>query len=141
MKKTILSFITCAALVCGCASVGNNFDSRKVSEIKKGETTEAELVKMFGQPNQRGVNSESGTSLTWIYSEARVKGETFIPFAGAFVGGATSKVKTLMVQLDQAGKVSSFNYSGGGFESTGTTQADPENGSSTNEPAKSPKAQ
>lgn len=128
-------------LLCGCASVGNNFDSRKITEIKKGETTEADLQKMFGPPNQRAVNSESGTSLTWIYSESRVKGETFIPFAGAFVGGATSKVKTLVVQLDQQGKVSSYNYSGGGFESTGTTQPDPENNGSTPAAAKSPKAQ
>ena len=141
MNKTILSLIACTALLCSCASVGNNFDSRKITEIKKGETTEAELSKMFGPPAQRGVNSESGTTLTWLYSEARVKGETFIPFAGAFVGGATSKVKTLVVQLDQQGKVASYNYSGGGFESTGTTQPDPENGDAPAPAAKSPKAQ
>lgn len=141
MNKTVLPLITCAALLCGCASVGNNFDSRKITEIKKGETTEAELSKMFGVPAQRGVNSESGTTLTWLYTEARVKGETFIPFAGAFVGGSAMKTKTLVVQLDQQGKVASYNYSGGGFESTGTTQADPENGSAPAAPAKSPKGQ
>jgi len=141
MRKINLSLLVCVALLCGCASVGNNFDSRKIPEIKKGETTEAELSKMFGPPNQRGINSESGTTLTWIYSEAGVKGETFIPFAGAFVGGATTKVKTLVVQLDQQGKVASYNYSGGGLESTGTTQPDPENGTASASPARSPKAQ
>src|ERR1051326_7226426 len=83
IMKTLIPILL-AALLCGCASVGKNFDSRKIAEIKKGETTEADLVQMFGPPAQRGVNSETGLTLTWIYCEATVKGESFIPFAGAF---------------------------------------------------------
>ena len=141
MNKPTLCFILCAALLCGCASVGNNFDSRKIVDIKKGQTTESDLQKMFGPPNQRGVNSESGTTLTWIYTEARVKGTTFIPLAGSFIGGAATKTKMLTVQLDTEGKVASYNYSGGGLESTGMTQADPENATAAPAVAKSPKAQ
>ena len=71
--KTLLGTLAAASLVlCGCASAGKNYDSRKVAEIVKGETTEAELRQMFGPPLSRGVNSESNTTLTWIYSEARV---------------------------------------------------------------------
>ena len=139
MKTSII--MAGLVLLCGCASVGNNFDSRKIAEIKKGETTEADLVKMLGPPAQRGVNSESGVSLTWVYSEARTKGETFIPIAGAFVGGARTKTKILSVVLDPAGVVSTYNYSGGGFETSGTTQPDPEAGTSRTAPVKSPKDQ
>jgi len=109
------------ALLAGCASTGENFDEGKVSQIKKGETTEAQLIQMFGQPQSRGVNSEGATTLTWTYIESRVKGESFIPYAGPFVGGTRHKQKTLNVTLLD-GKVQSFSSSGGGMETRHTTQ-------------------
>lgn len=118
--KTGIAILT-AALLTGCASVGNNFDESKVSQIKKGETTENELLQMFGGPQNRSVTSEGQTILTWMYTESSVKGESFIPYAGAFVGGTRSKSKTLNVVL-QDGKVQSYAASGGGTESRGTTQ-------------------
>jgi hypothetical protein len=136
MKNALLLFFV--VTLASCASVGTNFDSRKITDIQKGKTTEPQLVAMFGKPNSRGVNSENGSTLMWIYSEAQVKGSTFIPLAGAFVGGATSKTKTLTVRLDQSGTVSGYDYTGGGFESTGMTQTDPEN--ATNAVAKSPRS-
>jgi hypothetical protein len=122
--KSLLKFTlatTVASLLVGCASTGNNFDESKVSQVKTGETTEADLVQMFGQPQHRSVNSEGLTMLTWMYTQANVKGESFIPFAGAFVGGTESKTKSLHVTL-QDGKVRTFACSGGGTESRGTTQ-------------------
>jgi hypothetical protein len=110
-----------AALFAGCASVGNNFDEGKVSQIKKGETTEAELLEMFHEPQHRTLNSEGQTILTWMYSESSVKGESFIPYAGPFVGGTRSKSKSLSVTL-QDGKVQSLAMTGGGMESRHTTQ-------------------
>jgi len=130
MKKTFLSLfgiLSCLVLFAGgCASAGNNFDDSKISQIKKGETTEADLVKLFGEPQNRSINSESGLTLTWIYSEAKVKGESFIPYAGAFMGGTRSKTKTLSVILAD-NKVSSFTYTGGGAETRNTTQDTPKN--------------
>lgn len=110
--------------VAGCASVGQNFDDSKVSQIQKGATTEADLVRIFGQPSQRSVNSEGQSILTWMYVESEVRGETFIPYAGAFVGGNRSRNKTLTVTLAD-GKVANYNYSGGGMESRGVKQAVP----------------
>jgi outer membrane protein assembly factor BamE (lipoprotein component of BamABCDE complex) len=119
LKLTLTA--TVAGLLVGCASVGQNFDESKVSQIKKGETTEPELIQMFGQPQQRGVNSEGQSVLTWMYSEATVKGESFIPYAGAFIGGTNTKDKTLTVIL-QDGRVESFTASAGGMESRGMAQ-------------------
>jgi hypothetical protein len=126
MKKLLsrLIVISCALFFAGCVSVGNNFDESKLSGIKKNETTEAQLVQMFGEPQNRSINSESVTTLTWMYSEATVKGESFIPYAGAFMGGERSKAKTLTVMLAE-NKVTSFTFSGGGNESRGTTQEVP----------------
>jgi outer membrane protein assembly factor BamE (lipoprotein component of BamABCDE complex) len=113
-----------ALLLFGCASTGNNFDESKLSQIQKGETTEAQLIEFFGQPENRTVTSEGTTILTWTYTEATVKGESFIPYAGPFVGGTRSKAKTLRVTLAD-NKVTSFTYSGGGNETRGTTQDTP----------------
>jgi outer membrane protein assembly factor BamE (lipoprotein component of BamABCDE complex) len=113
--KLILSAMAAIWMV-ACASTGQNYDESKVSQIKKGETTEAELVQWFGQPEQRGITSESLTTLTWQYFEARVKGKSFIPYAGAFVGGSDSQHKTLTVTLGADGKVTSFNSSAGKSE-------------------------
>lgn len=125
VRRNILLMIL-SALIGGCASTGNNFDESKLSQIKKGETTEADLVKMFGPPEGRSVNSEGITTLNWTYAEATVKGESFIPYAGAFMGGNRSKAKTLMVTLAE-NKVTNFTFSGGGNESRGMTQDVPKN--------------
>lgn len=112
--------------IVGCASVGNNFDESKISEIKKGQTTETDLVRMFGEPQNRMMNSDNGLTMTWMYSEAKVKGESFIPYAGAFMGGTRAKSKTLSAVLTNS-VVASFTYSGGGTESRNMTQSTPTN--------------
>jgi len=73
----------------------------------------------------RGLTSEVTTTLTWMYSEARVKGESFIPYAGPWLGGTRSKEKLLTVTLGADGKVSSFSSSAGGMETRQTTQDAP----------------
>lgn len=108
-----------------CASTGENFDVSKVSQIKKGETTEADLVQMFGQPVNRALISEGTTTLTWMYSEARVKGESFIPYAGPWLGGTRSHNKMLTVTLGPDGRVASFSSTAGGMETRQTTQDEP----------------
>ena len=111
MKTIVNLFLlsTIAVLLGGCASTGNNFDESKLSQLKKGETTETELVQMFGQPEQRGMNSEGMTTLTWMYQESTVKGESFIPYAGPFIGGTRSRNKTLTVILNN-GRVANYHY-------------------------------
>jgi hypothetical protein len=113
-------------ILVGCASVGKNFNADNVAKIQTGKTTEADLVQMFGEPQQRGLKTGGLKTLTWIYTESRVKGETFIPIAGAFMGGADTKTKSLTVSLGSDGTVTDYAFSGGALGSTGTTQADPE---------------
>lgn len=122
----LLSSLLLTVFAVSCASAGNNFDESKISQIKKGQTTEADLVKMFGEPENCMVNSDNGLTLTWIYSEARVKGESFIPYAGAFMGGTKAKNKTLSATLTN-NIVASFTYSGGGTETRNMTQDTPKN--------------
>ncbi len=63
-----MSFV-CLALV-GCATrtatIGSEFDSSKISSIKKGATTGDELVELLGQPFSKSVHSKDG--VIWVYS-------------------------------------------------------------------------
>lgn len=52
----------------GCASVGQEFPTHKVEEIKVGETTRSEIEAMFGDPWRTGL--EDGKR-TWTYARYR----------------------------------------------------------------------
>ena len=99
-----------ALLLCGCASVGTPVETQNIPKIRKGVTTEAELVQMFGAPSSKRLGPNNGLIETWIYSESRVKGTSFIPYAGAFVGGSHVKIQTLMVALDGNGRVQNYAF-------------------------------
>lgn len=111
--------------VSGCSSTGTNFDESRASEIQKDVTTREQLIAMFGQPNQHGMDSDGNTHLTWMYTESRVKGKTFIPYAGPFVGGTASATKMLNVVLGPDDKVVSYSITGGAYDTRGTTQKVP----------------
>jgi hypothetical protein len=99
-------------LAVGCASSGTNYDSTKVSDIKKGVTTEAQLVQMFGDPEQTTTNSEGDTILMWRYNEARANAASFVPGWSIFGGGTNTSNKMLRVTL-KSGIVSDFSATEG----------------------------
>jgi len=113
--KAVTIFAVVVALA-GCASVGNNFDENRASNIEKGVTTESELIRMFGPPNNRTVNGNGTKVLEWTYVQSEVKGESFIPYAGSFLGGTNSAQKSMRVVLNAQGRVSDYTVSSGGME-------------------------
>ena len=69
MKKFALVLVI-AALASGCvyrstAHSGRDFDETKSSQIVSGKTTEADLVRLLGEPVKKEVVSE--TEVKWIY--------------------------------------------------------------------------
>src|SRR6202012_3024018 len=94
----------------------------KSPKSKKASPLKPDLVHLFGAPQNRSVNSDGILKLTWMYAESRVRGESFIPYFGAFAGGARSQMKTLTVQL-AADKVASYTLSGGANETRNMTQS------------------
>lgn len=123
--KTICTFLA-AALLCGCASAGKNFDSRKITAIKKGETTEAELIAMFGKPQTTNISSEQGRTLVWVYVQVAAT-----PF------GSSQKSKSLAVSLGTNAIVTNYQFSNSGIDADLGTQHDPE--APSVKPAQSPK--
>ena len=116
MKRHLIlaALIAVAGLVTGCAtSSGTKVEASSLSFIQKGKTTKSELVSKLGQPDETGVDSNGKETVSWIHSNSRTDAKTFIPIAGAFIGGATSENTTLKVILDKRGVVSDYEYTGG----------------------------
>tara|TARA_S200002703_G_C3778750_1_gene239919 strand:+ start:860 stop:1189 length:330 start_codon:yes stop_codon:yes gene_type:complete len=93
--KHLLCIILAFCLI-GCASSGRKIDHAKVSDIKKGTTTEAELLNWFGKPNSTSITPE-GKVLVWTHAQAHA-----LPFY------AQVQSDSLMVRLDDQGTVSTF---------------------------------
>jgi outer membrane protein assembly factor BamE (lipoprotein component of BamABCDE complex) len=117
MKKTTLTAIQILALVLtsawliGCATSGQQMDRSQVENIQKGVTTRAELEAMLGTPMHAGMMDNGRRLLTFQFHETRVKGESFIPYAGAFIGGRDHRAQILQVILDANGVVEDFEFS------------------------------
>jgi hypothetical protein len=104
------------ALISACVSVGNSFNLERTEQIRKGVTTKANLIQWFGKPNSITRKGDGTQVLAWIYQESKVKAQSFIPYAGMFMGGADSSGKRLTVTLKN-GTVSDYEASGDEIES------------------------
>ena len=99
MKKTtmLLGVVFSAVLLIssGCARVGQDFNAHKVNLIKIGETTQNDILKMFGEPWRKGI--ENGVTM-WTYGRYtyRVVGET--------------DTKDLVIKFGKDKKVSSYTF-------------------------------
>lgn len=106
----VLGLMT-AFFLLGCASSGTKIDRANVDQIKKGVTTRNDLEKMFGPPMNVGLMGDGRRSLIFQFTEAQIKGTSFIPYAGPFMGGRTMRMQTLQVILDQNNIVQDFEFS------------------------------
>lgn len=103
----------------GCTIIdsGSKFDSSSVKEIVRGETTEQEVLDIFGPPNQTMQNADDGKSLIWLNVTYTMDAANFIPIIGPWVGGGESTNTMLTVSLDANGIVQDFSHSSGQSES------------------------
>lgn len=81
--------------VLGCATIGREFSTHKVSLIRLGETTQVDIRRMFGDPWRVGL--ENGKT-TWTYGHYRYS--LFSP----------AKTTDLIVRFNQQGVVESYSY-------------------------------
>lgn len=78
MNKYFLSILFfCLAGLIGCATaeVGRQYDTDAASHIQVGQTTEAEVISLLGQPLKVQENADGSKVYTYLYvrSEARSK--------------------------------------------------------------------
>jgi hypothetical protein len=68
-----LAVLMISLVLAGCGSVGRNFDTARVKDIKNGATTKAEILEWFGLPFKEGVEGNQ-TMWTYQYDEYAVIG-------------------------------------------------------------------
>ena len=78
-----------------CASVGKDFDSRKVNNIKNNLTTQLEIIDWFGVPFKEG--TENGYVM-WTYQIDK------------WQAMGQSKSKGLVILFDDQNKVKAYRY-------------------------------
>lgn len=68
MKPLFGAVVVATALTAGCATVGHDFPTQNVDQIRIDQTTRADIRQMFGEPWRTGI--EDGKS-TWTYGKYR----------------------------------------------------------------------
>ncbi|MGR9072466.1 MAG: outer membrane protein assembly factor BamE domain-containing protein [Gammaproteobacteria bacterium] len=94
-KRILLVNLFLAAFLPGCATVGKDFPSPRVMEIKVGETRQQQIREMFGPPWRIGI--EDGKP-TWNYGKYRYS--AFSP----------AQTKDLVIRFDNNGTVRSYTF-------------------------------
>ena len=97
MKKIpfFLLMVLLLSVWLGCASVGKDFDSEKVKDIKNNITTQIEILDWFGVPLKEG--TENGYAM-WTYQIDKWR----------MLGEAESKA--LVILFDEKNKVKAYRY-------------------------------
>lgn len=113
MRHLILA-AAIAILATGCGTTsGTRIESSDLTSIQKGRTTKSEIIQKYGEPMETSVDSAGKETLFWYHSRSKIDAKTFIPIAGAFLGGGTSESTSLKVFLDKRGIVQDYEYTGG----------------------------
>jgi outer membrane protein assembly factor BamE (lipoprotein component of BamABCDE complex) len=102
MKKVLITVIALALAGCG-ASSGTKISDQQLAQLEVGKTTRAGALVILGKPNSETAISTGQRVMVWAYSEIKTRPETFIPFAGAFVGGADGKSGSVVLTFDKSG--------------------------------------
>lgn len=96
MKSFLLAATVAAtAAMSGCATVGHDFATQNVDQIRIGQTSRADIERMFGEPWRTGLKDGQRT---WTYGKYRWS---------AFSDAQTTD---LVVTFDKDGKVDSYVY-------------------------------
>jgi outer membrane protein assembly factor BamE (lipoprotein component of BamABCDE complex) len=101
-----------ALVLAACSAVPENSPQRETQEsinqkIMKGKTTKAEVRSMFGEPVSTA-SKERGAE-EWRYKMASSSSTIKIPGFERFFGSGTDKDRTLLVDFDRRGIVTSYS--------------------------------
>lgn len=105
-----------SALLCGCASVGNESIADATPEsvsgqLIKGRSTQAQVRAIYGDP-AKTTFTDSGNEI-WEYDFSRMhsKPTNFIPYVSLIHSGAEGDKKSLVVFFDRSKVVQQYTIS------------------------------
>lgn len=111
-----LAVLIVVVALSACMSMGTKVEQEKLSKFVKGKTTYTEVVQELGKPNQSTINSDGTRMIMYMYSQSQAKAESFIPFVGGFLGGATSENTTVTLSFDKKNILTNYTASEGGMD-------------------------
>ena len=76
----------------------------RVNQIQVGQTTEADLVQLFGTPTTRFVDLRHYIAIDWFRS-VPAPPQSYIPIIGSCLGGLDVEAQQLTVDLSPSGRV------------------------------------
>ena len=120
--KVICTLLSCLLLV-GCAGqTGNQILADKKAEdldllLIKGKTTQEEVKKIFGEPNDSDIMLDGSLKWTYqhVYRSKMVR--NFIPIVSAFSSGTDDTTRKLVI-IFKDGIVNQFSFSTAQGETT-----------------------
>ena len=102
--KSLVAALLLSSCLTILASYPSTITQENVNQIRPGQTTEADLVNLFGIPTTRFVDLAHYTAIDWFRSvPAPVK--SYIPFIGSCLGGLNVEAQQLTVVLSPGGTV------------------------------------
>lgn len=120
MNPNTKAFLACnfalIPFLVSCSSTGRPIDQTKVMQIKRGETTQAQVIELLGKPSAVGYidNAQGrGTVLTYNYELSIARPESILPYANLFGGGAEHSKQTATIILNSDGIVDSIAVTSG----------------------------
>lgn len=101
-------FLVTAILLSTCltswAWFPKSISPEKIRRIQIGQTTEADLVQLFGHPTTRFADMSHNVALDWFRS-VPMPPPGYLPVIGQFLGGLGLEVQQLSVVLSPGGRV------------------------------------
>ena len=102
--KSLVAAVLLSSCLTILASYPSTITQENVNQIRPGQTTEADLVNLFGIPTTRFVDLAHYTAIDWFRS-VPAPAQSYIPFIGSCLGGLNVEAQQLTVVLSPGGTV------------------------------------
>jgi hypothetical protein len=102
--KFLITAIFLSSCLTSWAWFPKSITSQKINQIHIGQTTEADLLHLFGPPTTRFVDISHIISLDWFRS-VPMPPASYLPLIGELVGGLNIEAQQLSVVLSPGGRV------------------------------------
>lgn len=110
-----LKWLGAVLLLTACAATGVQVKEEQLSRLEKGKTTYQEVISMLGNPTSSTLMGDGARMIGYTYVEHKTRAETFIPYVGAFVGGADTRANTVMLRFSKDGVLLDYMASANQF--------------------------
>jgi hypothetical protein len=121
----LLSILFVSLGLLGCATAhstaGRDFDTYKVNQIVKGQTTSDDVIAMFGTPQSK--QPKDADTVMWLYSYSEATAHAQAGFFGSREIETTGTKKVLYVLIGPDNKVVNYTLDQGPVDKRTTTAA------------------